>query len=69
MDKKQNNLMMIKYLHSCDPRRISHPSVLCAWLEARVALILRDPEINACKETADDKNTLGTEKGNDRWTH
>lgn len=58
---------MIKYLHSRDPRRFSHPSALCAWPESRVALILRDPEINACKETANDKNTLGTEKGRDRW--
>ncbi len=69
MNKKQNNLIMIKYLHSRDPRRFSHPSAVCAWPESRVDLILRDPETNACKETANDKNTLGIEKGRDRWTH
>jgi len=54
--------MMIKYLlHSHDVSLT--PLHSCAWPESRVGLILRDPEINACKETANDKNTLGTEKG------
>ncbi|KAG1955129.1 hypothetical protein F2P79_009050 [Pimephales promelas] len=53
---------MIKYLlHSHDVSLT--PLHSCAWPESRVSLILRDPEINACKETANDKNTLGTEKG------
>lgn len=56
-----NNITIITYWQH-DPWYFFSPSAFCAWPGSRVSLILRDPEINSYKDTANDKSMPGMEK-------